>query len=106
VDGTARLGVPCLTVADVSEAMVDRYRALASLAGLIIEAKVGYSDMYTQTQRSREMALQAELVRAFLPPPTFATDLVLVSASLDLPTRLAEMPSITHCLAITCTCPF
>src|SRR5579863_10564100 len=31
VDGTARLGVLCLTVADASEAMLDRYRALASL---------------------------------------------------------------------------
>lgn len=83
VDGTARLGVLSLTVADVSEAMLDRYRALASLAGLIIEAKVGYSDTYAQTQRSREMALQAELVWAFLPPMTFATDRVLVSASLE-----------------------
>jgi hypothetical protein len=63
VDGTARLGVLCLTVADVSQDMLDRYRALASLAGLIIEAKVGYSDTYAQTQRSQEMALQAELAR-------------------------------------------
>jgi serine phosphatase RsbU (regulator of sigma subunit) len=83
VDGTARLGVLCLTVADASEAMLDRYRALASLAGLIIEAKVGYSDTYAQTQRSREMALQAELVWAFLPPMTFATDRVVVSASVE-----------------------
>ena len=83
VDGTARLGVLCLTVADASEAMLDRYRALASLAGLIIEAKVGYSDAYAQTQRSREMALQAELVWAFLPPMTFATDRVVVSASVE-----------------------
>lgn len=83
VDGTARLGVLCLTVADASEAMLDRYRALASLAGLIIEAKVGYSDTYAQAQRSREMALQAELVWAFLPPMTFATDRVVVSASVE-----------------------
>jgi hypothetical protein len=83
VDGTARLGVLSLTVADVSEAMLDRYRALASLAGLMIEAKAGYSDLYAQTQRSREMALQAELVWAFLPPLTFATDRVLVSASVE-----------------------
>ena len=83
VDGTARLGVLRLTVADVSEAMLDRYRALASLVGLVIEAKAGYSDMYAQTQRSREMALQAELVWAFLPPRTLATDRVLVSVSLE-----------------------
>ena len=83
VDGTARLGVLSLTVADVSEAMLDRYRALASLVGLVIEAKAGYSDMYAQTQRSREMALQAELVWALLPPRTLATDRVLVSVSLE-----------------------
>ena len=83
VDGTARLGVLRLTVADVSEAMLDRYRALASLVGLIIEAKASYSDVYAQTQRSREMALQAELIWAFLPPRTLATDRVLVSVSLE-----------------------
>jgi serine phosphatase RsbU (regulator of sigma subunit) len=83
VDGTARLGVLSLTVADVNEAMLDRYRALASLVGLVIEAKASYSDMYAQTQRSREMALQAELIWAFLPPRTFATDRVLVSVSLE-----------------------
>jgi serine phosphatase RsbU (regulator of sigma subunit) len=83
VDGTDRLGVLNLTVADVSEAMLDRYRALASLVGLMIEAKVSYSDLYAQTQRSREMALQAELIWAFLPPRTLATDRVLVSVSLE-----------------------
>jgi serine phosphatase RsbU (regulator of sigma subunit) len=83
VDGTARLGVLRLTVADVTEAMLDRYRALASLVGLIIEAKASYSDVYAQTQRSREMALQAELIWAFLPPRTLATDRVLVSVSLE-----------------------
>jgi hypothetical protein len=72
-----------LTVADVSGAMLDRYRTLASLVGMMIEAKAGYSDLYAQTQRSQEMALQAELVWAFLPPRTFATDRVLVSVSLE-----------------------
>jgi hypothetical protein len=83
VDGTARLGILGLSATDVSEAMLDWYRALASLAGLIVEAKAGYSDTYAQTQRSAEMALQAELIWAFLPPRTFATDRVLVSASLE-----------------------
>jgi serine phosphatase RsbU (regulator of sigma subunit) len=83
VDGTARLGVLRLTVADVAEGMLDRYRALASLVGLIVEAKASYSDVYAQTQRSREMALQAELVWALLPPRTLATDRVLVSVSLE-----------------------
>lgn len=83
VDGTERLGVLRLTAADVSEAMVARYRALASLAGLMIMSKGSYSDTYAQTRRSREMALQAELVWAFLAPRTFATDQVLIAASVE-----------------------
>ena len=83
VDGTERLGVLRLTVADASEAMLESYRAIASLAGLMIVAKATYSDAYAQIQRGREMALQAELVWAFLPPRTFATEQVLLSASLE-----------------------
>ena len=83
VDGTERLGVLSLTVADVSEAMLDRYRTLASLAGIMFMAKSSYSDTYARAQRTRQMALQAELVWAFLAPRTFATDRVLVAATLE-----------------------
>ena len=83
VDGTERLGVLSLTVADVSEAMLGRYRTLASLAGIMIMAKASYSDTYAQTQRVQEMALQAELIWSFLAPRTFATERVMVSASLE-----------------------
>lgn len=83
VDGTERLGVLALTVADGSEASLDHYRTLASLTGIIIAAKNSYSDSYADLQRTREMALQAELVWAFLPPRTFATSRVLVCASLE-----------------------
>jgi hypothetical protein len=83
VDGTERLGVLSLAVADASEAMLASYRALASLAGLMIGSKAAYSDGYAQIQRGREMALQAELVWAFLAPRTFATDRVLLVASLE-----------------------
>ena len=83
VDGTERLGVLCLTVADASEAMLGRYRTLASLIGVMVVSKAGYSDTYARTEREREMALQAELVWAFLPSRTFATDRVLLSATLE-----------------------
>jgi hypothetical protein len=83
VDGTERLGVLALTVAGGSEASLDHYRALASLAGIVIAAKNSYSDTYAHLQRSQEMALEAELVWAFLPPRTFATSRVLVCASLE-----------------------
>jgi hypothetical protein len=83
VDGTERLGVLGLTVADVSEPMLARYRTLASLVGVMIMAKASYSDTYARTQREQEMALQAELVWGFLAPRTFATDRVLISVSLE-----------------------
>jgi serine phosphatase RsbU (regulator of sigma subunit) len=83
VDGTERLGALALTVADGSEAHLDQYRTLASLAGLIVAAKNSCSDSYAHLQRTQEMAPQAELVWAFLPPRTFATGRVLVCASLE-----------------------
>jgi stage II sporulation SpoE-like protein len=83
VDGTERLGVLGLAVADVSEPMMARYRTLASLAGMLVAGKSSHSDTYAQVQRTMEMALQAELVWAFLPPRTFATDRVLVTATLE-----------------------
>ena len=63
--------------------MLARYRTLASLAGMLVAGKSGHSDTYAQVQRSREMALQAELVWAFLPPRTFATAGVQVCAMLE-----------------------
>jgi Stage II sporulation protein E (SpoIIE) len=83
VNGTERLGVLGLTVADAGETMLDRYRTLASLAGMLVGAKNDTSDTYPYVQRSREMALQAELVWAFLPPRTFATGRATVAASLE-----------------------
>jgi hypothetical protein len=83
VDGTERLGVLGLTVADTSDAALARYRTLASLAGMLIGTKSSSSDAYAQIQRTQEMALQAELVWAFLPPRTFATRPVLVTAELE-----------------------
>jgi Stage II sporulation protein E (SpoIIE) len=83
VDGTERLGVLTLGVADVSEAMLEHYRALAALVSILTVAKTSYADAFAQTRRDREMALGAELVWAFLPPRTFATERVLVSATLE-----------------------
>jgi len=83
VDGTERLGVLSLLASDVGEAMLDRYRSIASLAGLMIVAKSGYSDTYARVRRSGKMAVQAELIWGFLVPRTFATDRVLVAATLE-----------------------
>lgn len=83
VDGTERLGVMELEVSDVTAPKLAACRALASLAGLMIVSKASYSDAYAETRRTQEMALQAEMVWAFLPPRTFATDRILVAATLE-----------------------
>lgn len=83
IDGTERLGVLELEVTDVTEPALDAYRAIASMAGLMIVSKAAYSDTYAQTRRAQAMSLQAEMVWAFLPPRTFATDRVLIAATLE-----------------------
>jgi serine phosphatase RsbU (regulator of sigma subunit) len=87
VDGVERLGVLelCLAADDAksSEATPDRCRILASLVGLLIASKGDYSDTYTEIQRSRTMALQAEMVWAFMAPRTFATGQVMFASALE-----------------------
>jgi serine phosphatase RsbU (regulator of sigma subunit) len=63
--------------------MLERCRMLGSFAGLVIAAKSVYSDSFARIQRSREMALQAEMVWAFMAPRTFATSKVLLAAALE-----------------------
>ncbi len=82
-DGADLLGVLGLTAADTGEETLARCRALASLAGLMVTAKSRYSDAYAQAQRSRDMSLQAEMIWRALPPRTFATEQVLLSAVLE-----------------------
>jgi hypothetical protein len=87
VEGVERLGVLELCFADANEkvgdATVERCRILASLVGLLIASKGTYSDTYTELQRSRTMALQAEMVWAFMAPRAFATGQVLFAAALE-----------------------
>jgi serine phosphatase RsbU (regulator of sigma subunit) len=83
IDGTERLGVLELVVRDVNDKILPYYQMLASLAGLIIVSKGNYSDTYAQTRRSQKMALQAEMVWAFMAPRTFATERVLVTGILE-----------------------
>ena len=75
VDGTERLGVMELEVSDASPAKLAWFKALAS-PGRTHGREQGQLQRYVRakTRRTQEMALQAELVWAFLPPRTFATD--------------------------------
>jgi Stage II sporulation protein E (SpoIIE) len=83
VDGTERLGVLALIVTDVGEVTLRRCRMLAALTALVIVSKSAYSDTYSLVRRRRPLALQAEMEWAFMAPPTFATERVLVAAALE-----------------------
>ncbi|MEV5751448.1 PP2C family protein-serine/threonine phosphatase [Actinoallomurus sp. NPDC052308] len=82
MDGSERLGVLELLVEDLSEEALDWCRAFASLAGLMVVSKSHYSDTHAQVRRSQKMALQAEMVWAFMAPPTFATEEVVVACAI------------------------
>jgi serine/threonine protein phosphatase PrpC len=83
MDGTERLGVLELIVDDVDEPTLDRCRALASMTGLIVVSKSNYSDTYARVRRGKEATLPAEMVWAFMAPPTFATERVVIAATLE-----------------------
>ncbi|MCG6499834.1 PP2C family protein-serine/threonine phosphatase [Kitasatospora sp. A2-31] len=83
VDGIERLGVLKIAAPALGAPLLERCRALASLIAMILVAKLHYSDVLARTVRSRPMALQAELLWAFVPPRTIGTTAVTSSAVLE-----------------------
>lgn len=87
VDGTDRLGLLELTLPagldPADEAVRDGARLIAGLVGHLVASKSAYADVLHRARRSRPMAVSAELLRPLLPPLTFATDAVVLSAFLE-----------------------
>jgi phosphoserine phosphatase RsbU/P len=87
VDGTERLGVLHLRptgAADVTAApSVEGARFVAGQIGHLIVSKSFYGDTIARTRRSRPMTPAAELLWKLLPPLTFATDQIVVTAVLE-----------------------
>ncbi|MEU6934448.1 PP2C family protein-serine/threonine phosphatase [Streptomyces sp. NPDC046374] len=83
VDGVGRLGVVKVIAPVLDGALLEHAVALASLTAMILATKQYYSDVLAQTIRSRPMALQAELLWAFVPPRTIGTSAVTSSALLE-----------------------
>ncbi|GLW71016.1 hypothetical protein Kpho02_33150 [Kitasatospora phosalacinea] len=83
VDGIGRLGVLQVTAPALDEGLLDSCRALASVTALLIATKAAFSDLLVRTGRRRTMTLQAELVRAILPPRTIGSREVTSSAVLE-----------------------
>ncbi|GLY88265.1 PP2C family protein-serine/threonine phosphatase [Actinoallomurus iriomotensis] len=87
LDGTERLGVMEAVFpggeAHPDRTALERCRMLASLAALIVASKYPYSDTLARLRRRREMAVQAEMAWAFMPPRTLATKRVILAATLE-----------------------
>jgi hypothetical protein len=92
LDGTERVGVLRLTLAE--EVVADeRFRArclsLAGLVGHIVMTKIAYSDRLRRLRSDGALTTAAELLWQLVPPRTFSTDRVVVTALLEPWDRVA-----------------
>ena len=89
LDGTERLGVLGVTVADERDLERDggvlgtRLRRFATLAAELIMTKSRYGDTLVRLRRRATMGLAAEMQWSMLPPLTFACRQVTVAAALE-----------------------
>ena len=87
LDGTDRLGVLALTVPapghDVPEPVLTVWERFAHLVAQVVVSKRAYGDAFEIVRRSRRMSLAGELQWGLLPPLTFASPGLVVSAMLE-----------------------
>jgi hypothetical protein len=87
INGTERLGVLDVTLPDRldpdSPHVRDGLDLVAGLVGHLVTAKTRYGDTLDRARRSRPMSVGAELLWQLLPPLTFATTEVVISAILE-----------------------
>ncbi|MBB4700047.1 hypothetical protein [Sphaerisporangium siamense] len=83
VDGNVRVGVLELTVDHLDEQVLQRCQLLAGVVALLVVSHGGYSDVFNQLRRRERMRLSAEMVWAFIPGQTFATQDVVICAAAE-----------------------
>lgn len=83
IDGAERLGVIGMTLAELGGATQAACRQLATLVSELIVSKSMYTDAFFRTRRDRPMSLVAEMQWGLLPPLTYATPKVVISAVLE-----------------------
>jgi hypothetical protein len=87
VNGTERLGVIAFTLPQrfgVDDPEVwEQCALLAGTTGHLVTSKLPYGDTLRQLRRSRSMSVAAELVWQLLPPLTFSSERMAVSAILE-----------------------
>ena len=92
LDGTERVGVVRLGL-DAAVVDDDAFRArcwsLAGMVGHIVMIKIAYSDRLRRLRSDAALSTAAELLWQLVPPRTFATDRVVVTALLEPWDRVA-----------------
>ena len=84
LDGSERLGVlEVLSEDALGESMVTDCRMVAALIGELVVTCDLYSDTIELVRRREPMQLAAEMLRAQLPPLTFATDRIVIAGILE-----------------------
>ena len=89
LNGTERLGVLALTVADADDlerddgALALRLRLFGAVAAELVMTKTLYGDTIVGLQRSAEMGLAAEMQWSLLPPLTFASSGITIAGGLE-----------------------
>ncbi|CAL9667132.1 PP2C family protein-serine/threonine phosphatase [Streptomyces sp. Tu 3180] len=82
-NGAERLGVLHITTSDRTLRTMEDMRSLADLVALLVVSKRSLSDSYPRLVRSRPMNVAAEMQWHLMPPLTFASDRVVLSAALE-----------------------
>lgn len=83
VDGAERLGVLGVHVHALDRDALRRCRLIAAVVAMVITSKRDSTDSYARGTRADTMSLPAEMLRAFLPPRTVATDQAICTAVLE-----------------------
>ncbi|MDT5035393.1 MAG: hypothetical protein QOE03_578 [Micromonosporaceae bacterium] len=84
IDGTERLGVlELIAASDPDDERRRDYQTVASLLAEVLVARRPYGDAFERTRRRLPMQVAAEIIWNHLPPLTFATAEVAVSAILE-----------------------
>jgi hypothetical protein len=83
LDGTDRLGVLHVTAPGADEDTLADMQRLAGLIALMVVSKRALSDSFARLVRRKRMDVAAEMEWRLMPPRTFATDHVMISAVME-----------------------
>jgi hypothetical protein len=83
LNGTERIGLMRITTPESSEESMQAMWELAGLVALLLVTKRGTSDSYARLVRRRAMNISAEMEWRLMPPLTFATDRLVISAVME-----------------------